>query len=458
MTRQILTTLPYAETPLDYFATIKECPGAILLDSGRPRATSGRFDILSSDPRCILTVDDSGIHWSGDVPDALLQETDPLVAQQALLKQFDITTPITDLPFTAGLLGFWSYDASRLVQQSPRQQTLPATPPWVRVGFYDWALVLDHDLKSATLVCSTEETPARVAKLTRTTPPPSGPFYCRTPFQAQWHREQYGEAFRRVQDYLRAGDCYQINLTQRFSAHVEGDSWRAYCQLRHATPTPFAGYTTWENGALLSLSPERFLQCHHGELMAQPIKGTRPRGESPTDDTAQASALMESLKDRAENVMIVDLLRNDLGRVCTPGSVMVPELMALHSFPNVHHLVSTVTGTLAPEHTPLDALMAAFPGGSITGAPKHRAVEIIDELEPVARTLYCGSLGYVDVRGSMDTSIMIRTAVIDGQQMHLWGGGGIVADSDEQEEFDESIAKIRHLMAAVETCAMDGKQ
>lgn len=458
MTRQILTTLPYAETPLDYFAAIKELPGAILLDSGRPRATTGRFDILSSDPRCLLAVDDSGIHWSGDVPDILLEEADPLVAQQALLHHFDVIPPVTDLPFTAGLLGFWSYDACRLLQPSPRQQTLPATPPWIRVGFYDWALVLDHERQCATLVCSEENTPARIEQLTRPTPSASEPFYCRTPFQSQWHRKQYGEAFQRVQAYLRAGDCYQINLTQRFSAHVEGDSWRAYCHLRHVTPTPFAGYTAWDGGALLSLSPERFLQCHQGALVAQPIKGTRPRGNSPAEDAAQASALKASLKDRAENVMIVDLLRNDLGRVCTPGSVTVPELMALHSFPNVHHLVSTITGTLAREHSPLDALMAAFPGGSITGAPKYRAIEIIDELEPVARTLYCGSLGYVDVRGSMDSSIMIRTALIDGDQMHLWGGGGIVADSDEQEEFDESVAKIRHLMAAVEACAMDGKQ
>jgi para-aminobenzoate synthetase component 1 len=205
----------------------------------------------------------------------------------------------------------------------------------------------------------------------------------------------------------------------------------------------------WDDKAVLSLSPERFLDVRDGRVETRPIKGTRARGATPQEDRALAQALIESAKDRAENVMIVDLLRNDLSRVCTPGSVRVPQLCGLESYANVHHLVSVVTGELSAGHSPLDLLAAAFPGGSITGAPKVRAMQIIDELEPSRRSVYCGSLGYVDVRGHMDTSIAIRTAVADNGQLHLWGGGGLVADSEEQAEYRETLDKISRLMEAL---------
>ncbi|AMD00206.1 Aminodeoxychorismate synthase component 1 [Halomonas chromatireducens] len=237
---------------------------------------------------------------------------------------------------------------------------------------------------------------------------------------------------------------------QRFSAPFAGDLWAAYQRLRLATPTPFSGYLAWDEQAILSLSPERFLLCdEEGLVETRPIKGTRPRGATPEEDLRLAEALSISLKDRAENVMIVDLLRNDLGRVCRPGSVRVPQLCGLESYANVHHLVSIVCGELAAGKRPLDLLAAAFPGGSITGAPKVRAMQIIDELEPSRRSVYCGSLGYVDVRGRMDTSIAIRTAVADAGRLHLWGGGGLVADSDVNDEYTETLDKIRHLMTAL---------
>jgi para-aminobenzoate synthetase component I len=256
-----------------------------------------------------------------------------------------------------------------------------------------------------------------------------------------------------VQRYIRAGDCYQINLAQRFSAPYRGDLWAAYLRLREATPTPFAGYMAWpaERGeqAILSVSPERFLSCREGRVEARPIKGTRPRGATRDEDRQLAAELEESLKDRAENVMIVDLLRNDLGRVCRVGSVRVPQLCGLESYANVHHLVSVITGELDADRRPLDLLASSFPGGSITGAPKVRAMQIIDALEPSRRSVYCGSLGYVDVRGRMDTSIAIRTAVADRERLHLWGGGGVVADSSGEAEYRETLDKIRHLMAAL---------
>ncbi|WMR32327.1 anthranilate synthase component I family protein, partial [Metapseudomonas otitidis] len=205
-----------------------------------------------------------------------------------------------------------------------------------------------------------------------------------------------------------------------------------------------------EAGAIVSLSPERFIRLSQGQVETRPIKGTRPRGLTPDEDLAQADDLLGSPKDRAENLMIVDLLRNDLGRSCRIGSVRVPELFALESYPNVHHLVSAVRGELAEGKDALDLLAGSFPGGSITGAPKIRAMEIIDELEPTRRSIYCGSLLYLDVRGEMDSSIAIRTLLVKDGQASCWGGGGIVADSDWQAEYRESITKVQVLLRTLE--------
>ncbi|HAQ73180.1 MAG TPA: aminodeoxychorismate synthase component I, partial [Pseudomonas sp.] len=219
---------------------------------------------------------------------------------------------------------------------------------------------------------------------------------------------------------------------------------------RAACPTPYAGFMALEEGAIASLSPERFLRLGAGEVETRPIKGTRPRRTDPHADAAEAQALLASPKDRAENLMIVDLLRNDLGRSCQVGSIRVPELFALESYPNVHHLVSSVVGTLAEGCDAFDLLAGSFPGGSITGAPKIRAMQIIDELEPSDRSIYCGSLLYIDVRGEMDSSIAIRTLLFKDDQVRCWGGGGIVADSDWQAEYQESIDKVRVLMEMLE--------
>ncbi|HAZ98829.1 MAG TPA: aminodeoxychorismate synthase component I, partial [Halomonas sp.] len=321
--------------------------------------------------------------------------------------------------------------------------------PSLRVGLFDWCITLDHVNEQAWFVGS----PARreqVMAWLAAPDAPVAPFKLTRRFSPELSQAAYTERFDAVQRYIRAGDCYQINLAQRFSARYEGDEWQAYLQLREATPTPFSGFMAWGDHAVLSLSPERFIQSRDGLVETRPIKGTRPRGKTPEEDRVLAEDLLKSTKDRAENVMIVDLLRNDLGRVCVPGSIRVPQLCQLESYPNVHHLVSVVQGHLAPQHSPLSLLTAAFPGGSITGAPKIRAMQIIDELEPCQRSVYCGSLGYIDVRGSMDTSIAIRTMVADRGDLHVWGGGGLVADSQAGEEYTETLDKIRHLISALE--------
>lgn len=476
-----IVALPYSiasedeASTLSRFARLRVRPEAVLLDSGQPSSAGGRFDIMSSDPIALLEQTEQGGKLSGPLRDSLSDldrfstaldrlETLPVIdAQRQLLSLLphslsgeqlaahDLAS--NDLPFIAGLLGYWSYDFGRALEQLPvaAQDDIPL--PWARLGLYDWALICDHKRQQSWLI-ATPQRRKQVLEWLEQPAPSTEDFVLDTPFVPLLDREDYGIRFRQVMDYLHAGDCYQINLTQRFSARCNGDSWDAYRRLRQATPTPYAGYLSWQDGkgeemAIVSASPERFVEVNHRAVETKPIKGTRPRGETHEEDARLAEELMASPKDRAENVMIVDLLRNDLGRVSAPGSVKVPSLFALESYANVHHSVSTVTSELAEGRDALDLLGAAFPGGSITGAPKVRAMQIIEELEPVRRSAYCGSLGYLDIRGHMDTSIAIRTAVIAQGRVHLWGGGGLVADSEEESEYRESLAKIQRLMEAL---------
>jgi len=260
----------------------------------------------------------------------------------------------------------------------------------------------------------------------------------------------YLSAVQRVREYILAGDIFQANLSQRFQAPVPETPGRLYARLRRRNPAPFGAWLSLDDVTLLSVSPERFLRLEGRAVETRPIKGTRPRGLGPMHDEALGKELTESEKDRAENLMIVDLLRNDLSRVCAPGTVRVPELFHLEQHPTVLHLVSTVTGMLRPEYRAADLLRVAFPGGSITGAPKVRAMEIIAELEPTRRGVYCGSVGYLSRTGAMDTSIVIRTFVRVGHQLYFQAGGGIVADSDPELEYRETLDKARGLVLALE--------
>ncbi|MGO3004145.1 MAG: aminodeoxychorismate synthase component I [Halomonas sp.] len=445
-----ITALPYSTDPLGAFACLRKRPGAVLLDSGRPIA-SGRFDILSSDPLATLEVSGDGIVSveSNQLSPPAQLANDAFAHQQWLLDQLAIPNQPSELPFLGGLIGYWSYDLGRNTLSISGLKTSAVSLPQARLGLYDWCITFDHAAQQAWLI-ATPERRKEVESWLAQEPMQDSVFTLSSTFKAEQSHAEYVTRFDAVQRYIRAGDCYQINLAQRFYADYQGDEWQAYLLLRKATPTPFSGFMTWNDKAVLSLSPERFIQSRDGQVETRPIKGTRPRGQTPDEDKALAEQLLSSRKDRAENVMIVDLLRNDLGRVCLPGSIRVPQLCHLESYPNVHHLVSVVQGTLAEDCNPLTLLKAAFPGGSITGAPKIRAMQIIDELEPCKRSVYCGSLGYVDVRGSMDTSIAIRTMVAEAGKLHVWGGGGLVADSQAGEEYTETLDKIRHLIEALE--------
>ncbi|MBL7249860.1 anthranilate synthase component I family protein [Alloalcanivorax sp. C16-2] len=278
---------------------------------------------------------------------------------------------------------------------------------------------------------------------------PERRFELTTPFQAEQSRERYRWALNGIFNYLAAGDVYQVNYAQRFQARWAGDALAGFDRLLAAHPAPHAGFFRDGKDAVFGVSPERFLSIDHGVVRTEPIKGSRPRGVNEEEDRALGEALRRHPKDRAENLMIVDLLRNDLGEFCQAGSIRVDPLFELRRFSNVQHLVSTITGTLRPGVAPLAALLSAFPGGSITGAPKKRAMEIIQELEPATRGAYCGSLFWQDHQGRFDSNILIRTLQTDGDALYCHGGGGIVYDSDPDEEYEESWFKVRKLMEAL---------
>ncbi len=437
--------LAYQPDPTARFARIRQAPGAVLLDSGRPVAQRGRFDVLSAWPREVFETeaDEAGSQFFERL-------------RQALRELGDARVPAGYAsPFAGGLIGLLAYDFGKRLEKLPQRAPDDLGLPAGRFGLYDWALVSDHQQQRSFLLFHPRqpqyERERLVAVFEAENEPYGEPaFKLQTGFQAQLQADDYRQAIACIQRYIQAGDCYQVNFAQRFDAPYQGDPWQAYRHLREACPTPYAGFLALADGAILSLSPERFLRLCEGQVETRPIKGTRPRRTDPAADAEEARALQESPKDRAENLMIVDLLRNDLGRSCRIGSVRVPELFRLESYPNVHHLVSAVTGTLAEGRDAFDLLAGSFPGGSITGAPKIRSMQIIDELERGCRSIYCGSLLYIDVRGEMDSSITIRTLLARQGRISCWGGGGIVADSSWQAEYQESIDKVHVLLSTLE--------
>ncbi|MCW8943348.1 MAG: aminodeoxychorismate synthase, component I, partial [Sedimenticola sp.] len=359
----------------------------------------------------------------------------------------------SDLPFCGGAIGWFSYDLAWRIEKLPESLKSREQLPDMVIGLYDWAVVVDHQKQRSWLVGEGRDpqTRKRWWSLLRLFCAPSKVVKIRTfqitsPVQTNMDRATYAAAFERIKEYIKEGDCYQVNFAQRFSASAEGDGWAAYQDLREMNPAPFSAYLKTPYAEILSSSPERFLKLRDRQVETKPIKGTRPRGDSPEGDSAMAKELAMSAKDRAENLMIVDLLRNDLGRVCSSGTVKVPELFAVESYATVHHLVSTVTGELKSDQDGVGLLRACFPGGSITGAPKIRAMEIIAELEPDRRGLYCGSIGYISFDGQMDSNITIRTLVYNQGEIRCWAGGGIVHDSEVDAEYQETFDKASALL------------
>lgn len=430
------------------FSSIQHKPGAILLSSAGAEHPDSRFDIIVTGPLATFTSSNGHSNYRvdgdtlplSDSPFTCLKEIEHLLPNWRELEP--------DLPFCGGLMGLWGYDLGKQIEQIPINAHADLTVPDMSVGLYSWSIVIDHQNQQAFAVGinAKQQYQDLLLSISDNDSTNKVPFNLTGDWVSNMSKASYVEKFNRVKEYIYAGDCYQINLAQRFQADYQGSEWLAYQALEESNKGPFSAFIRLEHGAILSVSPERFIRLDDRKMQTKPIKGTRPREQDPIKDQAQKKSLVTAEKDQAENLMIVDLLRNDFGRVATPGSVHVPKLFDVESFPAVHHLVSTVEAELEPNKTASELLEACFPGGSITGAPKVRAMQIIEELEPHARNAYCGSIGYISNNKKMDTSITIRTLVAQNNTLYAWAGGGLVVDSQADEEYQETLDKLGKIL------------
>jgi para-aminobenzoate synthetase component 1 len=451
-----ITELPHWDDIARRFRTLARLPWTAWLDSAASAAPQ-RFDVLVADPYVTLRTRGATteIARRDGAPKSSRRPPLELVREQL----GELAPGVPGLPFAGGAVGYCGYDLGRRFERIPSIAAADITMPDLAIGIYDWAVIVDHASRRTWLAGNGRD--ARtfpqwnelVARLSAEPPPVPPRFRVLGIPKSNLGRDAYAAAFRAVQEHIRLGDCYQVNLTQRFEAEAEGDAWHAYVRLREINPAPFAAYLDLPDGKIVCSSPERFLRVQDGHVETKPIKGTRPRSKDPARDRALAEELRASAKDRAENVMIVDLLRNDLGKCCVPGSVRASKLFDVESFASVHQLVSTVEGRLSPGMHALDLLAACFPGGSITGAPKVAAMKIIEELEPHRRSVYCGSIGYIGFDGNMDSNIAIRTLVQQGGRVYTWAGGGVVADSNVDAEYQESLDKAAAMLAVMDRAA-----
>ncbi|MEH6812949.1 MAG: aminodeoxychorismate synthase component I [Motiliproteus sp.] len=455
--------LNYADDSTALFESIRHLPYPAFLDSSTSPSRAGHYDILCAAPACRV-ISSKALTWreNNNGQRTPLQGT-PFQALKQVLLEYGFADndkapaePNT-FPFIGGALGYFGYDLGRCLESMPSLASADIDIADMQMGIYPWAIIVDHSKQQSSLVYRDSSLKSQLEVLasqinsdTRSATIKDNGFQLNSAFTSNLDYSCYSERFHRVINYIRSGDCYQVNLAQRFTASYQGDSWQAYLFLRKQAPTPFSAYLQVDGGELLSLSPERFIKVADRHVETKPIKGTRPRGSTPAQDLMHQESLSRSSKDKAENLMIVDLLRNDLGRSCRIGSISVPKLFEVESYANVHHLVSTVQGELGHRKDCLDLLEGCFPGGSITGAPKIRAMEVIEELEPHRRSAYCGSIGYIGFDGNVDTNIAIRTIVAHDQQLHCWAGGGIVADSQCSSEYQETFDKISNLIKPLE--------
>jgi para-aminobenzoate synthetase component I len=447
--------------PLELFAPFANDRHAVLLESAVTDGHRGRYSYVAIEPFQILSSKNGNI-----VLGERELQGNPFHLLDEQLGRFNLS-PVPDLPpFQGGAVGYFGYELAQHLERVPMARYDEMQFPDLVIGFHDVIIAVDHQTQRAWILSSgihEIDAPKReqlaidrlnnVIRRLKSAPiaPEPTASRARIDLQSNFTQPSYETAVERVINYILAGDIFQANLSQCLQAKLPKGltGFDLYRRLRKINPAPFAALIRSGDVEIVSASPERFLKLQQGRVETCPIKGTRPRGSTPQADEVLAAELLASEKDRAENVMIVDLLRNDLSRVCRDGSVDVPRLCELETFATVFHLVSTVTGELQPGKTAVDLLAACFPGGSITGAPKIRAMEIIAELEPTRRGPYCGSIGYVGFDGSMDTSITIRTYCIKDGMVTFQAGGGIVADSRPTDEYDETVAKARALIAAL---------
>jgi para-aminobenzoate synthetase component I len=443
--------LGYRADTLALFERLLPLPRPILLHSADRSSPHARYDVLAADPTAWVSARTraaDGLH-EVCIDGQPYVTGDALDAVRGLVRPHGPAAP----HFRCGFLGYFGYGLQHRALGVGTPRADPTRLPELQGGLYAWSIVTDHRAATTRLYArdaSPSYLHALLQRLSADAPPPAPAFGLRHgPFRCA-DEAAYRQAFARIQHYLHAGDCYQVNLARHYAAPCTHDGphagWGLYRRLLDRQPGAFAAYLDVPGASVLSFSPERLLHYDTQRVETCPIKGTARRASDASVDQRIASELTADPKNRAENLMIVDLLRNDLGRVCVPGSIDVRKLFELISLRNVHHLVSTVVGRPRPDADAIECLRALFPGGSITGAPKLRAMQIIDELEPVGRSVYCGAIGYLDASGTLDLNIAIRTVVVEADRLHCWGGGAIVAESDCDAELQEIDAKIGRLL------------
>jgi para-aminobenzoate synthetase component 1 len=440
-------TLP--ESFEEAFDCLSTADYSFFLDSSMGERNLGRYSFIGAEPFLVFRSKGDRIELIKDGRVAERMHGNPFDAVKKLLNEYRMPRSRQAIPFTGGAVGYFAYDLAEFSIPTFRFKTRDDVKNYDCVlGFYDNVLARDN-LTGETYraTCGKGREPSEN--------------FVRQPLagrDASWKikkaspnftKQEYCKAVEKVKEYIAAGDIYQANLSQRFSAEFDGNPWLLYKKLRRSNPAPFAAYLNFPEVKVVCDSPERFLRIEGRNVETRPMKGTRPRGKTPKEDEKLRKELAGSVKDKAENLMIVDLERNDLGKVCEYGSVKVSELEVVETYPTVFQMVSAVRGRLRKGRDAVSCLKACFPGGSITGAPKVRAMEIIDEIEPTRRNIYTGAIGNLGFDGSMDVNIAIRTIIVKDEKAYVQVGGGIVADSKPDEEYEETMVKARALLSAL---------
>jgi len=460
-------------SPPDAFELFRNEPFSFFLDSGMDTHKLGRYSFIGSDPFLVLSTRGSEISLTQGAEKSHLIGN-PFDALNHFLEIYHLDSCSSPVPFIGGAVGYFSYDLCHFIERLPSTAVDDLKLPECYLGFYDLVLAFDN-LQGKAYVISTgfpelretermkrasqrlnemKDKLADVSNSSTEVPftPTSFPTEQVT-LKGGFTHQEYVDAVEKARQYIIAGDIFEVNISQRFEAELSITPYELYKRLRQINPAPFACYLGFDEVTVVSASPERFIRTRGDWIETRPVKGTRPRGKTPEEDEELANELLSSVKDRAENIMIVDLERNDLGRVCSYGSVKVTELTILEVFPTVFHLTSTVEGRLREGKNCIDLLKATFPGGSITGAPKVRAMEIIDELEPTKRSIYTGNIGYLSFNGDIDLNIAIRTFLVKGSKAYFQVGGAVVYDSDPEAEYQETLDKGKALVAALNMAA-----
>lgn len=437
--------------PFEIFLKFKSKDYLVFLDSCKNYKKLGKYSIITFDPFLKIKSKDGNIFVNSMKKDINVFEL--------LNKEYNKYKKSykTDLPFIGGIVGHFSYDLCHEIEDLPKSAIDDVKIEDLNLGFYHGAIVFDHKKRKVFITDANidDNGNKRIEKIRKIIKKENNNEFkvkesSKNPdLKANMTKTKYLESIKKIKDYIKNGDIYQVNMTQRFETDLTQKPINLYAKLRNINPAPFSAYMDFNDYQVLSSSPERFIKLKENILETRPIKGTRPRGKNKKEDNLLKKELKNSEKDRSELLMIVDLERNDFSKVARTSTVDVKELFTIEKYPTVFHLVSTIQCELDNNYNFVDVLKACFPGGSITGAPKIRAMEVIDELEPTTRNLYTGSIGYIDFNGDMDLNIVIRTMLIKNKKVYFQVGGGIVWDSDPKAEYQESLDKAKALIEAL---------